>query len=131
MRITMNPEGCAPDDFFTGAVLRKEVPVGGIRGGARIWIRWDDPKDEDRRRACGLSEERAERQFWWDGDGKPRLCDAGDEDHAHAIQTGSAGEDSMQPPSAKQAWTPDDFDVAAWLGSLGLQQYAVAFAENE
>eukprot|EP00662_Eupelagonemidae_sp_cell21_P020987 gene20987-22986_t len=49
MRITMVPEGCGPNELFTGVVLRKDIRTGGIRGGARVWMHWDNPDDAGRR----------------------------------------------------------------------------------
>eukprot|EP00665_Eupelagonemidae_sp_cell47_P016674 gene16674-biopygen4629 len=68
----MTPESCQPGiDFFTGMVIAKQVRAGGIGGGDRITMRWNDPCDGGPPAGYFIPKERAERRFWWDGDGRP------------------------------------------------------------
>eukprot|EP00665_Eupelagonemidae_sp_cell47_P014970 gene14970-biopygen2379 len=68
----MTPESCQPGiDFFTGIVIAKQVRAGGIAGSDRITMRWNDPSDGGPPAGYFIPKERAERRFWWDGDGRP------------------------------------------------------------
>eukprot|EP00665_Eupelagonemidae_sp_cell47_P016992 gene16992-biopygen5085 len=72
MSITMTPESCeAGIDFFTGMVIAKQMRAGGIAGSDRITMRWNDPSEGGPPAGYFIPKERAERRFWWDGDGRP------------------------------------------------------------
>lgn len=72
MLIRMTPESCQPGvDFFIGLIVDKQIVPGRLSSSGQVVMLWNNPRDGGPPPSYFIPKKRAERQFWWDGDGRP------------------------------------------------------------